>query len=282
MKSLSVPLAAHLQQELSTTATLIKITRQDGTVLGFTSFDRDLVVSGVTYAADNSFQASALESRNALSTDNLSIAGMISSSAISEDDISAGRYDHARVDVYLCNWNDLTQGVMQLRRGWIGEVKIEGGQYQAELRGLHDLMQRPVGDRFTPECRHDLGDAQCGVNLVPLTVTGAVTSVTDVARFADSSRAEADDYFNGGLLTWTSGANTGLKFEIKGFSSAAFALWLSAPFTIQVGDAYSAVPGCDKRLATCRDRYNKVVNFGGFPYLPGLDRMLTYPDARGS
>ncbi|MBI3419253.1 MAG: DUF2163 domain-containing protein, partial [Proteobacteria bacterium] len=163
MKTLSPELQAHLQQELSTTAILIKITRRDGEILGFTSFDADLMVGGVTYKADAAFQASALESRNALSTDNLSIAGLIDDAAVSDTDILAGRYDHARVDVYLCNWADLTQGLMQLRRGWLGEVTLKGGQYQAELRGLHDLLQRPVGDIFTPTCRHDLGDAQCGV-----------------------------------------------------------------------------------------------------------------------
>ncbi|HVY13371.1 MAG TPA: DUF2163 domain-containing protein, partial [Alphaproteobacteria bacterium] len=96
MKTVSVALAAHLQQELSTTAILIKITRRDSTVLGFTSFDADIVLDDVTYKADNAFQSSALESRNALSTDNLSMQGILSSEAIAEEDIAAGRYDHAR------------------------------------------------------------------------------------------------------------------------------------------------------------------------------------------
>jgi uncharacterized phage protein (TIGR02218 family) len=281
MKTLSPALAAHLQQELSTTAVLIRITRRDETVMGFTSFDRDLVVSGVTYKADNAFAASELESRSALSTDNLSIAGMISSGAVTEEDIKAGKYDHARVDVYLCNWADLTQGLMQLRRGWLGEVAVRGGQYQAELRGLHDLMQRPVGDRFTPSCRHDLGDARCGVDLVPLTAAGTVTSVADAANFTDSARSEANGHFNGGRLTFTSGPNAGFSAEIRNFAADSFSLWLSAPFPITPGTGYSAIPGCDKRLGTCKNTYNKVVNFGGFPHLPGIDRILNYPEARG-
>jgi uncharacterized phage protein (TIGR02218 family) len=280
MKTISPGLAAHLQQELSTTTILIRITRRDAVVLGFTSFDGDLEVDGVTYMADNAFAASDLESRNALSTDNLSIAGMISSGAVSEEDIRAGKYDHARVDVYLCNWNDLDQGVLQLRRGWLGEVTVRGGQYQAELRGLHDLMQRPVGDRFTPSCRHDLGDARCGVDLGPLTVTGTVTSVADAANFTDSARTEANGHFDGGLLTFTSGPNAGFSAEIRSFSADSFSLWLSAPFPVTPGTNYSAIPGCDKRLSTCRNRYDKVVNFGGFPHLPGIDRILNYPESR--
>jgi uncharacterized phage protein (TIGR02218 family) len=281
MKTISPGLSAHLQQELSTTAVLIKITRRDSTVMGFTSFDRDLVVSGVTYKADNAFAASELESRQALSTDNLSIAGMISSGAVTEEDILSGKYDHARVDVYLCNWADLSQGVMQLRRGWLGEVTVRGGQFQAELRGLHDLMQRPVGDRFTPSCRHDLGNAHCGVDLVPLTVIGTATSVVDAANFTDSTRSEPNGHFDGGLLTFTSGANAGFAAEIRVYAAKSFSLWLSAPFPVVLGAGYSAIPGCDKRLSTCKNRYDKGVNFGGFPHLPGIDRILNYPEARG-
>lgn len=46
-----------------------------------------------------------------------------------------------------------------------------------------------------------------------------------------------------------------------------------------VGDTFHIVPGCDKRLATCRDRYANVINFRGEPYLPGQDALTAYPDA---
>lgn len=281
MKTLSAALKTHLAGELATLATLIKITRTDGTVMGFTSFDRDVTVSGVTYRADGAFSASALQNRNALSTDNLEVVGLLDSAYISADDLDAGKYDHARVDVYLCNWADLTQGVMQLRRGWLGEIKRAGGKYEAELRGLHDLLQRTVGQKYSPECRHTLGDANCTVNLAAHTATGSVTSVTSGQQFTDSARSEAAGTFNYGLLSWTSGANSGLGMEVKDFSGGAYTLWLPMPHAIAVGDAYSVYRGCDKRLATCRSSFANAVNFGGFPYLPGLDRILNTPDARG-
>lgn len=280
MKTIPAALDTHLSGELATLATLIKISRRDGAVMGFTSHDRDLLVSGVTYKADSAFSASAIENKNTLSADNLEAFGMLEDSGITESDIRKGRYDHARIDVYLCNWADLTQGVVQLRRGWLGEIQIEGGQYRAELRGLHDLLQRPIGATVTPECRHDLGDSGCKIDLVSLTVTGAVTSVTSAHMFADSSRAEAAGHFNGGLLTWTSGPNSGLSMEVKDFTSGQFTLWLAMPDLPAAGNSYSVTPGCDKRFSTCKAKFNNVVNFGGFPHLPGIDKILDYPDAR--
>lgn len=281
MKTLSPALQTHLGQEVSTLASLIKITRLNGAVLGFTSHDRDIVYSGLTYKANTAFTASALESRIGLSADNLDLAGMLDDAGITEAALNEGRYDHARVDVYLCNWADISQGVMQLRRGWLGEIKSSNGQYRAELRGLTDLLQRPIGHVYTPECRHDLGDAACTINIASYTVAGTVTAATSKTIFTDSARGEAAGIFNYGLLTFTSGANAGLKMDVKNFAAGGvFTLWLPMPNTVAVGDGYSVTQGCDKRFATCKTKFNNALNFGGFPHLPGIDKILDYPETR--
>jgi hypothetical protein len=35
--------------------------------------------------------------------------------------------------------------------------------------------------------------------------------------------------------------------------------------------------GCDRQLSTCRDRFDNVANFRGFPHIPGIDFVLKYP-----
>jgi hypothetical protein len=35
--------------------------------------------------------------------------------------------------------------------------------------------------------------------------------------------------------------------------------------------------GCDRRLGTCRNRFDNVANFRGFPHIPGTDFVLRYP-----
>jgi hypothetical protein len=46
--------------------------------------------------------------------------------------------------------------------------------------------------------------------------------------------------------------------------------------TVSDGHANFAL-GCDRRLTTCRDRFDNVVNFRGFPHIPGNDFILKYP-----
>lgn len=279
MKPISPALQSHLSSELTTLAYLVKITRTDSVVKGFTTHDQNITVGGVTYKADGALTPSSLQSSSNLNTDNVEITGILNSADITDADIESGLYDHARIDVYACNWADTSQGTVQLRRGWIGQMARQGLHYTAELRGLHDLLQRPVGNYYTPECRYDLGDSHCTVNLAPLTVTGAVTAVTDQANFGDAAQTAATGTYNYGKLTWTSGANSGLGMEVKNWDlpSQTFTLWLPMPNAIQIGDTYTVYPGCDKRFTTCSGKFSNVVNFGGFPYVPGIGNILKYP-----
>jgi len=272
MKSISTALQAHLAGELTTLAYLV-------TIKGFTAHDQNIVIGGVTYLADGALTPSALQTSSGLNTDNMDVTGILCSADIADADIESGLYDHARIDVYACNWADMTQGTLQLRRGWLGQIARSGVHYTAELRGLHDLLQRPVGSTYTPECRFDLGDSNCTVNIAAQTVTGSVTTVTDSADFIDTAQTAATGIFNYGKLTWTSGANNGQSVEVKNWDlpSQTFTLWLPMPNAIQIGDAYSVYPGCDKRFATCSGKFTNGVNFGGFPYVPGVGNILQYP-----
>lgn len=81
--------------------------------------------------------------------------------------------------------------------------------------------------------------------------------------------------FDGGKITFTSGLNAGRSMEIKGYVPGLLVLALPMPYPVAVGDAYSLVPGCGKRvIEDCYSRYSNVVNFRGEPWRPGMDELL--------
>ncbi len=59
--------------------------------------------------------------------------------------------------------------------------------------------------------------------------------------------------------------------------SAEFDLWQRAARPIAVGDAFQVTAGCDKRAATCRERFANIANFRGFPHMPGNDFIIRMP-----
>lgn len=51
-------------------------------------------------------------------------------------------------------------------------------------------------------------------------------------------------------------------------------LQLEMPYDVQVGDTFTAIAGCNKLFSKCQS-YTNVINFGGFPHLPGRDHLVT-------
>lgn len=277
MKARSAGLITHHGEPVHTRAWCWKITRRDAQVFGFTSTDINLLIGGITYQASTGFTPSAIDGKADLSVPNLEVVGLLDSASITEADLLAGVWDGAAVEVFEVNYQDLTQGVMTLRTGTIGTVRAGRTAFTAELRGLAQAMQQPVAELFSPACAADLGNARCGVDLGPLTVTGSVTIADSARAFSDSTRTEADDYFGAGLITWTGGLNAGLPMEVRSYvqSGGAFVLSLPMPYAVQVGDTYSLVPGCRKRaIEDCKAKFNNIVNFRGHPYVPGNDKVL--------
>jgi uncharacterized phage protein (TIGR02218 family) len=275
---LSVELLAHYAGNAHTLARLWKITRRDAQVFGFTDHDRAITFDGTDYEPSSIFDLSAVETGSQLATDNAEAKGLLDSAGITAADIEAGLWDGAAVEIREVNWRDLTMGANILRVGELGNIKRDGPRYTAELFGLLDRLKNNIGRVIKPMCDADLGDARCGVDLEALRVSGAVEAVTS-NRVFDTDLAAAANFYTYGVITWTSGLNTGRSMEVKLHGAAgALTLQLAMPDTVAVADAFTIVPGCDKLKATCIGTYNNLVNFRGFSFVPGPDRAFLRGD----
>lgn len=279
MKTVPVALAAHLKQEATTTCHCWRVTRRDGTVLGFTEHDRDLVFDSTIFLAASGFSTSEAEASAGLSAGADEVAGGFSSAAIREDDLTAGRYDGARVELFIVNWAEPEEHML-LNVREIGEVSRAGGQFRAELRSLAHRLNQPQGRVYGRRCDAALGDARCGVNLTAWRGEGAVVAVKDASRILVSGLGGfASGFFRQGTLTFSGGAMVDVEtHERKADGTAELTLWLPLEEPVSVGEAFSVTAGCDKTFSTCRARFANHLNFRGFPHVPGADFAYSYAD----
>ena len=282
MKALPPDLAARLASGVTTLAHCWRVTRADGTVMGFTEHDRDLQADGTAFRAGTGFSASRLEQSLGLSIDNATAAGAFSSEGITEADVLAGRYDDAAVDLLLVDWSDPAAFVL-LASGNLGEVRREGLAFSAELRSLAHRLNQATGSTYTRTCGAQLGDARCKVDLSQATLRGSFTAASaTTARtiVASGLTGFASDWFTAGTLTFATGANAAITAEVKAHRRTSgidqLELWLPLPFPILAGDAGTVVAGCRKTLATCAAKFANVPNFRGFPHVPGADAVTRY------
>jgi len=273
MKTLPTDLANHIAGGTTTLADLLKITRTDAQVFAFTSATEDVTIDGTVYSAATGLAISSIESAAGLAVDNLELSTLDDGSTFSRADVLSGRWRNAAFTISRYNWANPSDGVEVRMAGTIGDVYLKRGQVVAELRGLQQALQQPVGSVSSKTCRARLGDALCTVNLATLTVTGSVTAVASAQQFTDSTQAQADDYFAEGVLTWTSGPNNGLTVKVKSFAAGVFTLSLPMISAIAIGHTFSVIAGCQKRLSDCADKFNNVLNFQGEPHLPGIDAL---------
>jgi uncharacterized phage protein (TIGR02218 family) len=127
------------------------------------------------------------------------------------------------------------------------------------------------------------GDSRCKFDVSSVTITATVTAVISRRAFSVSGiTTQALGYFDGGLLIGLTGDNTGFKKQIRidddGSSEGHLVLYEPFPEDVNVGDTFSMAPGCDRLLATCRDKYGNLENFRGFGvFIPGIAALLQGP-----
>jgi uncharacterized phage protein (TIGR02218 family) len=276
-------LQAKLDSGATTLARCWKLTRRDGAVQGFTDHDRDIGLDGLTCRAGSGLAASEATQNQGLAVPASEVFGALADDTLNEDDLAAGLYDAADIEVWLVDWSEPDLRVL-LSKGALGEVRREGLSFAAEVRGLAHRLAEDSGRLYTVTCSADLGDARCTINLddPAFRGAGAIVALTGTSAFTASGLdAFADGWFTAGRLQWTSGANAGLAIEVKRHvndgASVALELWQAMAYPLGAGDAFTVTAGCDKRLATCRDRFANTINFRGFPQIPGNDFLIAYP-----
>ncbi len=276
-------LHAHLQSGLTTTCRCWAIQRSDGQVYGFTDHDMELSFDGLTFRASTGLTATAIEQATGLSIDNSEAMGALSDAAVREEDIEAGRFDGAEVRAWLVNWAAPEQRMLQFR-GSIGELRRAGGAFHAELRGLTDMLNRPLGRVYQKPCTAVLGDKSCKFDLnTPdywaeaeiVTMTGGSVLLVRGAEAPDAA------WFERGRLDVVSGQAEGLWASIKQDGQVEggrnITLWSGISGGLAVGDRVRLTAGCNKSMGVCRKKFNNIINFQGFPDLPGEDWMMAVP-----
>jgi uncharacterized phage protein (TIGR02218 family) len=285
MRQVQTDLQAHLDTGATTLCRVWILRRADGVVFGFSDHDKALTVDGVVCEAGSGMDASVLESSTGLAVDNAQAVGALSSVGITDPDVETGKFDGAGVWHWLVNWQDTAQKTL-LFRGTLGEIRRGAGAFEAELRGLSEALNRPVGRAYLRQCDRVLGDAKCGfdINAAGFVTDAAVDFVSGrrVIELKDIS-GFADQWFLHGKLVWLSGANAGAEAlirvdDLRG-NLRVVELWEETRFAIENGDRLRLHAGCDKSMAACKGKFGNFANFRGFPHMPGEDWSVSYPVA---
>lgn len=114
--------------------------------------------------------------------------------------------------------------------------------------------------KYSRLCRHILYSRECGVNRDGHDVQATINSQNQVLLGLSRN---LNDEFLGGTLRLANG----MQKLIVGIDGNV--ITTISPFKIDViGQSVTIWKGCDKSLECCKNRFNNMNRFGGFPYIP--------------
>ncbi len=266
-----------LDEPVTTTAYGWRLDRTDGVALGFTSHDRDLLLDGIVLRASPGMVPGAVVESLGMESGGLDVKGALTSNAIRHDDLRAGRWNGAWLEIFLFDWTNPDGGKRLLASGELGAVSMSGDAFEAEFLGIAQALDRPVVPATSPGCRARFCGSECGLSQRRFTHHARVEAAEEEALLLDA--AFPAGRLTLGTLRWLDGANCGLLADIVGDAGDELSLSDAPAFPVEPGARIELVDGCDHRFETCRDRFANAHNFRGEPYLPGNDLLTRYPGA---
>lgn len=274
-------LAGALGGEATAVALCWRLTRGDGLVLGFTSHDRDIWLEGLVYRANPGMTPSAISQSATLRADSMEVEGALVASAVTSFDLEAGRWAGARVDLFACDWSLPGLGPVRLMTGEIGEVSRAfgqaGGSFRVELLSQVARLERSGPMRLAPMCRAELGDGRCGVSMEGRRLElVALSCVGDSIQLSEP--LSAPELFAGGRIRFVSGTLCGIDRRVESASDRELRIEEGVPEEAVARSRIWLWEGCDRRLATCAERFGNAPAFDGEPHLPGNDALLRYAE----
>ncbi len=267
-------LGDRLTADLTFLALCWRLLRRDGVALGFTNHDRPLAFGGLLYDSAPGMAPSAIVQGDGLEIDTMDIAGALSAGALTADDLVAGRWDGAAVTLSLVDWRDPGGASLELARGSLGDIAAGEGNdpsFTATIDGPTAALQATLVETCSPECRAELGDWRCRVAMRGRTVRAVVSGVSPLTV---SVAGDLAAYVEGRLRA-VDGPAAGLDTRISGVDGTGLSTDDVLP--VAPGDRVELTQGCDRRFATCRDRFANAANFRGEPHVPGSDLLTRFP-----
>lgn len=253
-----------------------RLERSDGAGIALTGHDETIVRDGDRYEPSLGIVPASVSRGLGLDAQAGEISGGLGAGSLDEEDLASGRWDGARAVLTALDWSDLNGDATELVHGQIGSVRTEDSGFSAELNGASALLDRPVCPSTSPQCRADLGDDRCSVDL-----RGRTRRMSVLASDAGELTLDGpvDESVLLGRLRYLSGANCGLSTVIVAVAGGQVHLRDLPRLTVEPGCRVELRTGCDKTFATCCVRFGNAVNFRGEPHLPGTDLLTRYPGA---
>jgi uncharacterized phage protein (TIGR02218 family) len=201
-------------------------------------------------------------------------------------DIRLGKFEDSEVLIYMMDPTKPDSAYL-ISAGYLAGAVDKGGEkFELNFFSLEQRLNDNIGVTVTERCPYKLGEKRCTVaartgNGQVSALGGNPRNTITVQMSTSISGGTAPNFWAFGIFqVLTTSTNLAgytsevLRSAYLGANTYEIYLLNELPEVLQLGDGVRLIEGCENTVTACADR-NNIINFGGFPDLPGIDKLLT-------
>ena len=233
----------------------------------WTSYEADVSYGGTDYSATEITREGFAQGPD--DRDNILEIVVPSSNALVQQYTNVVPSDAATVRILRAHAGDGANETIVLWKGVVQTVSFFDQNEKAKIACRPEVgtSSRPI-PRFTHSglCNHVLYDGQCQISEGSFRHTDTVSSVS-----ADGKTITVANLSSNGA-SWAVGGYIAFGNDRRMIlSQSGDAVTINLPFGATPSGSVDVQAGCDHTPATCKSKFNNIVNFGGFPYVPNIN-----------
>ncbi|QJD54518.1 putative structural protein [Sphingomonas phage Kharn] len=256
---------------MATKTELYRFSEQaSATIWAFTDGNEEVTYNGDTYVPA-SISRSEAEVKNEISKANINVQMSLNNEAglrwladNGEKIVTLTIFERDKGGVFNVVW-----------KGRLASIAPGITDITLKMESIFTSLRRPgLRARYQRSCRHPLYGVKCGVDPEAYDVAGSVTAVNGKTLTIAAAATFADGYFLGGMLRAPDGT---LSYIINHVGSSIVLQRLSYSLVENIGEGFPfdviIYPGCPHTRQACNSKFNNLLNYGGFDFIPTKNPM---------
>lgn len=161
-------------------------------------------------------------------------------------------------------------------KGRLASIKPEDAKLTMVFESVFTSLRRPgLRARYQKSCRHALYGRGCKLDPEDFAVAGTLAALSGVTLTVAAAAGYSDGYFLAGMVRAPDGAlsyvvaHTGSSLTLQRRSNSLENAFASTG----IATAVQLYPGCDHSRATCLAKFNNLLRYGGFDWIPQKNPM---------
>lgn len=239
-----------------------------GTHYRYTSGDVEVTISG-TGSNAGTYSPATIDREQTQYTTDLEVSTLIINAGYIEDPmleyIAINPIEVYWVEVLKLFRDQEEQELTTVFVGQITNVIFQGNATKIHCVGFEKLLTNPIPKyRYQPGCNHTLYDTKCSIDKTSYDINATLSSVSSdgLTLISSSFNTGGAQYFTEGYVSWQ-----GNKRKIMSHVTNTITIQYKIS-DLAASDIVTVYPGCNKSITTCKNKFNNVDNFLGFPYIP--------------